>query len=150
MRRILNSPARLLLVAALAATALGGCGTSIKYAYAPAASFSGAKTYQWSQTATSGRDALIDENVRFIADRALESKGWTRADAPELLFSTAFDYEIGNVDRYMLQQVTVRAVRRDNGEPVWRGTALGSIDTSATSSDLKNAVDGIFSKFPPR
>ena len=66
------------------------------------------------------------------------------------MFSTSFDYETANLDRYMLQQLTVRAARRDSGEPVWRGTAQGSIDTSATSSDLKNAVNGILSSFPPK
>jgi hypothetical protein len=35
-------------------------------------------------------------------------------------------------------------------ELVWRGTALGTIYTDAASGDLKHAVEGILSNFPPK
>jgi hypothetical protein len=37
----------------------------------------------------------------------------------------------------------------ENIELVWRGTAFGTINTDAASGDLKEAVQGILSNFPP-
>jgi hypothetical protein len=37
----------------------------------------------------------------------------------------------------------------ENIELVWRGTAFGTINTDAASDDLKQAVQGILSNFPP-
>ncbi len=141
------------VVALAAAVALGGCASvTYKYTYDPAATFSGAKTYQWARsTSYAGPDALLDGNVRFHADRALEAKGWKKvADQPELVFSPSFEYEIMTIDRYQLRLLNLRASRPDTGEPVWRGTAQGSIDASATSGELKAAVNGIVATFPPK
>jgi len=143
--------ARIAAVALAAGFAIGGCSSTIKYTYDPVASFSGAKTYQWAPaSSSSAKDALLEDNVRFSAERALEAKGWKKSEQPELVFAMSYDYEIATTDRYLVQQLTLRAARRDSGEPVWRGTAQGSIDTSASSGDLKSAVNGILSSFPPR
>jgi hypothetical protein len=37
----------------------------------------------------------------------------------------------------------------ENKELVWQGTAFGTINTDAASGDLKQAVQGILSNFPP-
>ncbi len=147
---------RLVVLAALVGvTTLTACSSSLRYTYDPGATFSGAKTYQWVQSSyNSPQDSLLEANVRFYADRDLEAKGWKKvSDQPELLFSigingnyTYYIYESG----WVLSQLELRAARRDDGTAVWRGAASGDIDTSATSSNLKDAVNGIMSSFPPK
>jgi hypothetical protein len=131
----------------------------MKYTYDPGASFSGAKTYQWAARPLlygSTQDDLLEANVRFNADQALEAKGWKKvSDQPELLFSIAGDYRYEVVSgvsssHWVLTQLELRAARRDDGRAVWRGAASGEIDTSATSSGLRDAVNGILSSFPPK
>ncbi len=155
-RRKFAVAARLGLLAALAGvTTLTACSSSLKYTYDPAVTFSGAKTYQWAQPVrvSSSPDGLLEANVRFYADRDLEAKGWKQvSDQPELLFSINdnYNYEYKSGSYWVLAHLELRAARRDDGRAVWRGSASGNIDTSATSNDLKDAVNGILSTFPPK
>ena len=144
---------RVAAVAALAVwAALCGCFGTIdyKYTYDPAANFSGQKTYEWvTQPSYSTPHAPLQDYVLFTADRALEAKGWKKvSDQPELLFAVDLDFD--TYDGYQLRGVTLRASRRDTGVSVWRGSALGKIDGSATSPDLQDAVNKILSTFPPK
>jgi hypothetical protein len=160
-RRNVALALRLVVLAALAGViTLTACSSSMKYTYDPGASFSGAKTYQWAAARpllySSTPDDLLEANVRFNADRALEAKGWKKvSDQPELLFSMAGEYKYEVVSgvsgsHWVLTQLELRAARRDDGRAVWRGAASGEIDTSATSSGLRDAVNGILSSFPPK
>ncbi len=131
----------------------------MRYTYDPGVNFSGAKTYQWAarpRLYSSTQDGLLEANVRFNADRALGAKGWNKvSDQPELVFSIDGNYKYEVVSgvpgsHWVLSQLELRAARRDDGRDVWRGAASGEIDTSATSSDLRDAVNGILSSFPPK
>ena len=145
-------PTVAVVVALAVGAALTGCIGTIdyKYTYDPAATFSGSKTYAWATPSLSATThAPLEDYVRFNADRALEAKGWKRvSDQPELLFATVL--ELDTYDGYQLRSVTLRASRRDTGETVWRGSALGRIDGSATSPELQDAVNRILSTFPPK
>jgi Domain of unknown function (DUF4136) len=146
---------RLMFLAALAGgTMLTACSASMKYTYDPGVSFSGPKTYQWAPqpSYSSSQDSLLEANVHFYADKDLAAKGWTKAEQAELVFSINgnYPYYYTYESRWVLTQLELRAVRRDDGKAVWRGAAAGNIDTSATSSDLKDAVNGIMSSFPPK
>jgi hypothetical protein len=146
---------RLVFLASLAGgPALTACSSSMKYTYDPGVSFSGPKTYQWATqpSYSSSQDSLLEANVRFLADKDLAAKGWTKAEQGELVFSINgnYPYYYTYESRWVLTQLELRAVRRDDGKAVWRGAAAGNIDTSATSSDLKDAVNGIMSSFPPK
>jgi hypothetical protein len=159
-RRNVAVAVRLLVLAALAgAITLTACSSSTRYTYDPGLSFSGAKTYQWVARPllySPTQDGLLEANVRFNADQALEAKGWKKvSDQPELLFSidANYKYEVASGasgSHWVLTQLELRAARRDDGRAVWRGAATGEIDTSATSSGLKDAVNGILSSFPPK
>lgn len=159
-RRNVAVAAPLVVLAALAGViTLTACSSSTRYIYDPGVSLSGAKTYQWAARPllySSTQDGLLEANVRFDADQTLEAKGWKKvSDQPELLFTMDANYKYEVVSgasgsHWVLTQLELRAARRDDGRAVWRGAASGEIDTSATSSGLRDAVNGILSSFPPK
>ena len=129
---------------------LGGCGTSIKYAYDARTSFPELKTYQWAASGGIYRqDPLLEANVQFIADRDLGKKGLSRkADKADLI--VWMNYEAEYSKGYQLRMLTLNIARADNREMVWQGTATGDIKTDAASGKLKEIVEGILANFPPR
>ena len=135
----------------LAVVVIGGCGTAIKYSYEPRASFPELKTYQWAKATQMYRqDPLLEANVRFLADRDLESKGLTlKTEKADLLVWMGYELDYNSYS-YELRMLTLNISRADNNEPVWRGTATGGIRTDATSGELKKAVEGILVNFPPK
>jgi len=143
-----------LAAAAVLAFALaGGCSTygssiTVNHSYEPMYSFAGLKTYRWAEARPSSwGDPLVESNVRFLADRALEAKGLTaKTDKPDVVISTSYGYGYA----YELRSLVVSVSRADKNELVWRGMASGPINTDASSPDLKNAVEGILAKFPPQ
>ncbi|HVN23993.1 MAG TPA: DUF4136 domain-containing protein [Syntrophorhabdales bacterium] len=145
----------LILAVALLSTALllGSC-TSIKYSYEPAIGFSGFKSYMWTPSSVfyGGQDLLLEANVQVLADQVLGQKGLTRvADQPDLLIAITYEPELGYAQYgYQVRMLTLNMYKADKKELVWRGTASGSIHTDAASGDLKHAVQGILSNFPPK
>jgi hypothetical protein len=142
-----------LTTAVLVFVSVGGCSSygssmSIKYLYEPVVSFAELKTYRWAEgNASSGTDPLLEANVRFLADRALATKGLSaKADKPDFVISTRYETGYG----FELRSLTLAVSRADRSQPVWRGMASGSISTDASSPDLKNAVEGILASFPPK
>jgi len=148
----MRKPTVAVLAALAVGAALSGCMSTIdyKYTYDPAANFAGSKTYAWVAPSLSATPhALLEDYVQFNADRALEAKGWKKVSGqPELLFAIGLEFD--TYDGYQLRAVTLRASRRDTGEPLWRGSALGRIDGNAASPDLQDAVNKILSTFPPK
>jgi hypothetical protein len=140
-------------VALLAATIiLGGC-YGAKYIYDPGTSFSGLKSYAWTPASLMGRkESLVVANVQFFADQVLEQKGFKKTlENPDLLISIVNEYEISAYnDGYQIRMLTLNIYRRESKELIWRGTAPGAINTDAASSDLKNAVQDVLAKFPPK
>ena len=143
--------AMLLLVAAAS-----GCtttaDTSITYSYDPSFSFSGPKTYAWVKSRPYGHNALVEANVRFLADRDFQAKGLSlTADKPALLAWVGYEpdsyYYGGGSD---LRVLTLNLARADDKELVWQGRARGAIRTDASSGELKKAVEGMLASFPPR
>ena len=119
------------------------------YWYEPQFSFAQLKTYRWAAKPQywSWRDPLLESNVRFLADRVLQTKGFaSTTDKADFIVSMRYE---GN-DVYQLRALTLYVSLADNNELVWRGVATGEIKTGASSGDLKNAVEGILVNFPPR
>lgn len=153
MRRSLLT-AILVLVAAA-----GGCNTtpatSVTYSYDPRFSFADSKTYSWIKRGGYGADALVEANVRFLADRDLQAKGLSLTAAnPALLAWVGFEpyYYYGGYfsSPSDLRALTLNLARAADKELVWQGRALGSIRTDASSDDLRKAVEGMLAKFPPK
>jgi Domain of unknown function (DUF4136) len=142
----------LAVLASLAmAVAAGGCSNTVSYKYTfdPSVNFAGAKTYAWINAAAGySPSSPLEEYIQFNADKVLETKGWKKvADKPELVFSVSVEHE--TLSAYQLRLVDLRAVRKDTGDAVWRGTAFGSIDSNAASPELRDAVSKILATFPP-
>jgi hypothetical protein len=142
----------------LAGVIVSGCSTAIKatavtYTYEPRASFAEMKTYRWADPRPRYRqDTLLESNVRFLADRALEAKGLTsKTDKADLLVWIGYEFEYSSYGSgYELNMLTLNVSRADNNQLVWRGMATGSIKTDAASDDLKKAVEGMLGNFPPK
>ncbi len=140
---------------------IGGCATAIKYSYDTRAGFSEQKSYAWAPSSVMSRqDSLLEANVQTLADQLLVQKGFTRtAEKPDLMISMNYEFDSSSYHYgYQLRMLTLNIykIRKDmpssvglSKELVWRGTASGTINTDAASSDLKQAVDGILLNFPP-
>jgi hypothetical protein len=145
--------ATLLLVAATA-----GCNTtpstSVTYSYDPRFSFSDSKTYAWVKSRSNyGYNALMETNVRFLADRDFQAKGLVLTpDKPALVAWIGYESDYGGYygNSYDLRVLTINVARAADNELVWQGRALGSIRTDASSGDLKKTVDGMLASFPPK
>jgi hypothetical protein len=136
----------------LAVLILGGC-TAIKYSYDMKTSFLQPKSYTWRPSlATYGRDPLLETNVQVLADQLLAQKGFTRMfEKSDLMISMSYEFDSGMYrDSYQLRMLTLNIYQFENKELVWRGAAFGTINTDAASGDLKKAVQGILSNFPPK
>jgi hypothetical protein len=142
-----------LVIAVLAVVLVGGCstpliGSSATYSYEPRFSFAELKTYRWTEAKPQySGDPLLESNVRFLADRALQSKGFTsKADKAD--FNVSMRYDGSYLSE--IRTLALHVFRADNNELIWRGVATGSIKTDAASDDLKNAVEGMLAHFPPK
>lgn len=144
------------LVSVLAA---GGCATfykdaGIKYSYDAKASFSERKSYTWSPSFSSymyRKDPLLEANVQALADQLLARKGYVRtSEKPDLAISMSYEFEIGyGDDIYRLRTLNLNIYKIDGNNLVWRGTAVGTINTDAASGELSQTVQGILANFPP-
>jgi hypothetical protein len=137
----------------LALLIMGGCTKAIKYSYDVNTSFSGLKSYMWEPSSTPYRqDSLLEANVQFLADQALEKKGFNRTpEKPDLLVSLSYEHEISVTKyNYQLRMLTLNICKSQNNELIWRGTAFGPIHTDAASEDLRQAVQDVLSNFPPK
>ena len=162
----------LMAILFLSVLILGGC-TTIKYSYDMKTSLSEPKSYTWAPSqAMYVKDPLLETNVQVLADQILAQKGLTRmSEKSGLMVSMNYEFESGFYrDSYQLRMLTLNIyqIKRDmpspsdmpkipmqkesyeNKELVWRGTAFGTINTDAASGDLKQAVQGILSHFPPK
>ena len=140
---------------------IGGCATAIKYSYDTKASFSEQKGYAWAPSSGMSRqDSLLEANVQTLADQLLVQKGFTRtSEKADLMISMNYEFDSGSYHYgYQLRMLTLNIykIRHDMPSPaglsrelVWRGTASGTINTDAASSDLRQAVQGILMNFPP-
>jgi len=173
---IFKGKERLALTTALFLSVLitGGCATSIKYLYDTKTSFPEQKSYTWAPSSAMYRqDPLLEANVQALADQLLAQKGLTMVPGKsDLMISVSYEFDSTFYQySYQLRALTLNVyrTRRDmpsssdtpkmsmhkenafeNKELVWRGTAFGCINTDAASGDLKKAVQGILSNFPPQ
>ncbi len=142
-----------LAAAVLAAAITGGCAsTAVTYSYEPRFSLPAASTYQWGKAKTSylQEDALLEANVRFLANRALEEKGLTeRTDKAGLIIWISYKLDPVYSNRYDLLLLELNIARTDDNVLLWRGQATGTIKTDAASGGLKKAVEEMFTNFPP-
>jgi len=131
---------------------VGGC-TTYKYAFDMKTSFAEQKSYAWAP-ATSANQAghLLESNVQVLADQVLAQRGFKKAsEKADLEVMTGFvSSSYRDKDIYQIEQLTLSFYRTEKKELVWRGTAFGTIKVDADSDDLKKAVEGILSNFPPK
>ena len=136
-----------------AAVLLSGCATSYNHTYDLTIGYGGLKSYNWAASGVTGRPRdLVVNNVQYLADQVFAKKGILKtAENPDMLVSIQYQNEYGmNSYSYQIQVLTIAIQKADNGQLVWRGTASGSISNDTSSSDLKNAVEKILEKFPPK
>lgn len=149
----LEKVARRGFIAALSSAILilSGCATTYNHSYDPAASFAGLKSYNWTAGVSSSAQDLVVKNIQYRADQALEKKGFRKtAESPDMLISIGYENEIGiNQYGYRLRMLTIAIQKAEGRQAIWCGTAAGSINADASSSDLKSTVDGILKSFPP-
>jgi hypothetical protein len=131
---------------------VGGC-TTFKYSFDMKTSFAEQKSYSWAP-ATSANQAghLLESNVQVLADQLLAQKGFQKssgkADLEVMIGFESSSYR--DKDIYEIKQLTFSFYKIEKKELVWRGTAFGTIKVDADSDDLKKAVEGILSNFPPK
>ncbi|HXX81188.1 MAG TPA: DUF4136 domain-containing protein, partial [Thermodesulfovibrionales bacterium] len=144
----------------------------IKYLYDTKTSFPEQKSYTWGMSSPMYRqDPLLETNVQALADQLFGQKGLTKvSEKSDLMMSMSYEFDSSLYQySYQLRTLTLNVykTRRDMPSPsdksgmsmhkestedrelVWRGTAFGCINTDAASGDLKHAVEGILSHFPP-
>ena len=130
-----------------------GCATTIKYSYDTKTKFADQESYAWAPSSSLYQpDHLLETNVQDLADPILAQKGFTKVSEPsDLVITVNYESDIYNRQSgYRLRMLNLSIYKTENRELVWRGTAFGTIDTDAASSDLKDAVQGILSHFPPK
>ena len=129
---------------------MGGCAPTFKYTYDTKTRFAEQKSYTWAPS--SSLDRLLETNVQVLADQLLAKKGFNKiSEKADLVITMNYEsnyYESQN--SYQLRMLNLNIYKTENKELVWRGTAFGTINTDATSGDLKHAVEGILSNFPPK
>jgi len=145
----------MIIVVVLTALIVSGCATRINYSYDLGMSFVGLKSYKWDPSSPPPRQfSLVEANVQFIADQVLDKKGFNKSSGkPDFMISINYEYEIESYHYqygYQLRMLTLNIYRVDNKELIWQGTAEGTINSDATSRDLKIAVQDILSTFPPK
>jgi hypothetical protein len=131
---------------------MGGC-TTFKYAFDMKTSFAEQKSYAWApSTAQNQTGHLLESNVQVLADQLLAQKGFKKtsekADLEITIGYVSDSYR--DKDIYQIEQLNLSFYRTQTNELVWRGTAFGTIDVDAGSGDLKKALEGILSNFPPK
>ena len=153
MRRV-EKRTRWGMMATVLASALlmGGC-TTFKYTFDMKSSFTEQKSYAWAPamfTNQSGR--LLESNVQVLSDQLLAQKGFRKTaekgDLEVMVGFTSISYR--DKDTYEIEQLTLSFYKTEKKELIWRGTAFGTINVDAASDDLKKAVEGILSNFPPK
>jgi hypothetical protein len=160
---IIEGKERLALIVTifLSVLIMGGCATTIKYSYDMKISFSERKSYMWTPSSVQDKqDPLLETNVQVLADQLLAQKGFTRvSENADLMISMSCESDTYK-GSYQLRTLTLSIYKMpkenttEKKELVWRGTAFGTIfgniNTDAASGDLKKAVQGILSRFPPK
>jgi len=131
---------------------MGGC-TTYKYAFDMKTSFSEQKTYAWAPATSANQTGhLLESNVQVLADQLLAQKGFKKssekADLEVMIGFVSSSYR--EKDIYQIEQLNLSFYKIEKRELVWRGTAFGTINVEAASDDLKKAVEGILSNFPPK
>ena len=137
-------------LALLSVTIMMGCAPTFKYSYESKTRFAELKSYTWATSTSSNQSAhLMESNVQVLADQLLAQKGFKKV--PEKADLTIkMGYDSAYRSSYELQGLNLFIYKTENSELVWQGTALGTIDTDAASGNLKQAVEGILSNFPPK
>lgn len=132
---------------------MGGCAPTFKYSFDTQTRFAEQKSYAWAPSSSlSQTDHLLETNVQVLADQLLARKGFARMpEQADLEITMNYESDIyRNQNSYRLRMLNLNIYKTGNKELVWRGTAFGTINTDAASGDLRQAVEGILSNFPPR
>lgn len=156
MRATASFAATISMLALLAVAS--GCGIATKsgssgvtYSFDPAFSFADSKTYSWSQPmARYGQNALVEANVRFLADRDFQAKGLKLVEPPALLAWVGYESDYYSSGDPEVRILTLNVARADTKVLVWQGRARGNIRTDAASDDLKKVVGEMLAHFPPK
>ena len=166
--------------APVAALALGACGSySVETNYDPKATFDGLRTYAWRDPVGEVGDPLALKLVHDAADAELSLRGFQpAASAPDFTVGAmvvvrqkvdvqfmddywGYSYRAGGprwsstyVTTYDEGTMILDIASGATGEPMWRGSATGMVDTTATPEErqatIRAAVRDVLAEFPPR
>ena len=131
---------------------MGGCATSFKYSFDTKTRFAEQLNYAWATSSSLNQiEHLLEMNVQVLADQLLAQKGFKKvSEKADLVITMSYEYDYGYQNSYQLRMLSLNIYKSEPKELIWRGTASGSISTDAASDDLKEAVQGILSNFPPK
>lgn len=171
---------RLVPTLAAAVLALAACSSfTVDTNYDPAASFEGLRTYAWREPGRESGDPLTMKLVRDAADAELALRGYQGASGnPDFTIGQfvvvrqkvdvqymddywGYSYRAGSrgwsttyVTTYDEGSIVLDVANGTSGEPMWRGSATGIVDTGATPEErqqrIREAVAGILAEFPPK
>ena len=131
---------------------IAGCGTTINYTYDPIANFSTGRNYCLAPgSLTNHQECLIAKNAYNYANQSLNAKGFTLVAAgPDFVISMNYELEYPEAYSYGCGSSNLSVYGAQSKEPIWQGTAEGSIKADAASPDLSVAVMKILANFPPK
>ena len=168
------------LAAVAASLALAACSSfSVDTNYDPSASFEGLRTYAWREPARESGDPLTLKLVRDAADADLAARGYQAVAAqPDFTIGQlvvvrqkvdvqfvddywGYSYRAAGprwsstyVTTYDEGTIVLDVANGATGEPMWRGSATGMVDTGATPEErqqrIREAVAGVLAEFPPK
>lgn len=171
------------LLGALCALVLGACSSfSVDSNYDPNASFDGLRSYAWREPAEGAGDALTLKLVRDAADTELRARGYQPAtSAPDFTIGhfvvVRQRLDVETVDSYYGYSRSARTwagpsfsstyvttydegtilldiANGATGEPMWRGSATGIVDTTSTPEErqarIREAIREVLLQFPPK
>jgi hypothetical protein len=166
--------------AAAAGLLLAACSSfSVDSNYDPQASFEGLRTYAWREPVQEAGDPLALKLIRDAADAELGARGYAPAAAgPDFTIGAlvvvrqkvdvqfmddywGYSYRYGGphwsstyVTTYDEGSIVLDIASGATGEPMWRGSATGIVDTSATPEErqqrIREAVSAVLAEFPPK
>jgi len=168
------------LAAASAGLLLAACSSfSVDSDYDPQASFEGLRTYAWREPVEAAGDPLTLKLVRDAADAELQARGFVPAGSgPDFTIGQlivvrqkvdvqymddywGYSYRYGGprwsstyVTTYDEGSIVLDIAGGATGEPMWRGSATGIVDSTATPEErqqrIREAVREVLLLFPPK
>ncbi|MAT89748.1 MAG: hypothetical protein CMC35_03565 [Flavobacteriaceae bacterium] len=156
------------------------CGTTVAVDYDKETNFSQYTTYNYYPNIESGLNGLDEKRIMRVTDSLLQSRGWSRSDAPQVLINFYASEQIsasrntigfgvgsggGNVGvgvgggipiggRNIDQRLTFDLIDVSSDALIWQAQADGQYKEKATPEQkvryYENTLQKILKKYPPK